>query len=594
MSPSSHLLGRATFADAPLQVAEDIWWVGAKSPDDEFQCHAYLLQHGKQSVLFDPGSSRSWPEIKRKIESLISFDDIRWFVVNHQGPDTCGAMTAIENQVTRSDAAWVTHWRAKVLLQSQALRLPFRLIDESGSKLDLGGRQLRFIFTPYLHFPGAFNAFDKVSGTLFSSDLFSGFPRDHNVWANGLDDFESIRDFHVHYMPHRDVLLHTLLELEKLPIRTIAPQHGKLITGANVPLFFGRLKGLDCGLFLHTHKEADFQHLKLLNNLLRDTLETLVEETDFRVIAHQITKRISKILPVQRTDFVARMDAQQLLWLSSSDRFRGSILAMPPAFGALKATADNWQSQYQNVLLDKALPALLRSQDALVVPLFANQDHAFVGFAILQMEAGFHPSAEIDEVLHQVTQPIGVAIERELVNRQLELERDAVYERSIRDPLTGLFTRRYLDDSVKRMVELHRRDKNAGFAMLMADIDHFKAVNDTYGHLAGDDMLQAVASILVENSRDSDFPVRFGGEEFAIFLPLTSIADAKVVAERIRLEVEALSVETDSGPVAVTISLGIAEHLPQEDLSDLIKKADVALYEAKETGRNRICIFSQQ
>jgi diguanylate cyclase (GGDEF)-like protein len=88
--------------------------------------------------------------------------------------------------------------------------------------------------------------------------------------------------------------------------------------------------------------------------------------------------------------------------------------------------------------------------------------------------------------------------------------------------------------------------------------------------------------------------VRFGGEEFAIFLPLTSSLDARVVAERIRVEVEALTTETDSGPVKVTISLGIAEHLPQESLSELIKKADTALYEAKETGRNRICIFSQQ
>jgi len=79
------------FGDEPIQVAPDLWWVGGRIEDDPFQCHAYLLCRGNQSVLFDPGSVLTWPETKRKIETLISFDDIRWFVVQHQDPDICRA-----------------------------------------------------------------------------------------------------------------------------------------------------------------------------------------------------------------------------------------------------------------------------------------------------------------------------------------------------------------------------------------------------------------------------------------------------------------------------------------------------------------------
>lgn len=594
MSAASHPLRGAAFTDEPIEIAKNLWWVGARLPDEEFQCHAYLLKHGDQSVLFDPGSLLTWKETRRKLDGLIDFNDIRYFVLHHQDPDICSAMPMIEKQITREDAVWVTHWRAAVLLKHQAPRLPFWLIDEHDWCLDLGGRKLDFVFTPYLHFPGAFGTYDSAVKTFLSSDLFGGFSKDEMALADGMNDFEGVRAFHEHYMPTHDVLLHTMLNLEKLDIELIAPQHGKLIGDKDVKLYISRLKELDCGLFLLTHKDSDIQHLMSLNNLLRDTLETMVVERDFRVIAGHIMERVGDVMPIKNTEFLARMGNGSLLWLSASDRFRGTVIDSPPVFKAIDAVASSWKNHFKEALLEDGIPFEVDRVNDLVVPLFTNHDHAFMGFAILQMKDGFHPSAELDEILHRVTQPIGVAIERELVNRQLEMERDTVYERSIRDPLTNLFTRRYLDDSAKRMVELHRRDESAGFAMLMADIDHFKAVNDTYGHLAGDDVLKAVAAILIKNSRESDFPVRFGGEEFAIFLPLTSSTDGHVIAERIRSEVEALTVATDSGPVEVTISLGIAEHLAHEDLSDLIKKADVALYEAKDTGRNRICTFPTQ
>ncbi|MEN9378070.1 MAG: hypothetical protein RL710_3227, partial [Pseudomonadota bacterium] len=177
------------------------------------------------------------------------------------------------------------------------------------------------------------------------------------------------------------------------------------------------------------------------------------------------------------------------------------------------------------------------------------------------------------------------AQEREQANK-IQLQSQAIYESAIRDPLTGLYTRLYMKDSVASLLDSHESGKITDVSMVIFDIDHFKRVNDTYGHKHGDLVLSQVAAVVRRQSRGTDIPIRFGGEEFLVFLP-ANIASAFALAERVRKEVEGLILELDSATIKVTISGGVATHTRGETLEDFMQRADQFLYHAKENGRNR-------
>ncbi|WIV10497.1 diguanylate cyclase [Proteiniborus sp. MB09-C3] len=158
------------------------------------------------------------------------------------------------------------------------------------------------------------------------------------------------------------------------------------------------------------------------------------------------------------------------------------------------------------------------------------------------------------------------------------------------DKLTGVFTRKYFDSTFKDYISMARRDGKK-FSVIMIDIDKFKNVNDTFGHRKGDVVLGKIGNIILENVRKSDIVGRYGGEEFIVILPNTTIKEGEAVAEKIRKTVEKSNLINESYPI--TISLGISsfpEHGQTED--ELIEKADQASYVAKETGRNRSIVWS--
>ena len=157
------------------------------------------------------------------------------------------------------------------------------------------------------------------------------------------------------------------------------------------------------------------------------------------------------------------------------------------------------------------------------------------------------------------------------------------------DALTNLNNRRQFEVRLKQEIATTKRQKNPLCAM-MIDIDFFKKVNDTYGHASGDAVLRTVASIIKEHLRESDIPSRYGGEEFAVLLPYTHIEEAKIVGERLRKAVEETPIPIDKKNINVTISMGLAEFNVNETGEELFKRADSALYEAKEGGRNRVCV----
>lgn len=156
------------------------------------------------------------------------------------------------------------------------------------------------------------------------------------------------------------------------------------------------------------------------------------------------------------------------------------------------------------------------------------------------------------------------------------------------DPLTGLFNRRYLEATTARELARGRREQLPA-ALLLLDIDHFKSINDRYGHAQGDEVLRQFGALLQGGTRREDVPCRLGGEEFVLLLPGMPISNALARAEQIRQEVEALTVASSQGAMRVTISIGVASFPAHgECLDDLIKCADLALYAVKRSGRNGV------
>jgi diguanylate cyclase (GGDEF)-like protein len=167
-------------------------------------------------------------------------------------------------------------------------------------------------------------------------------------------------------------------------------------------------------------------------------------------------------------------------------------------------------------------------------------------------------------------------------------------ESALRDAMTGLYNRRFLEEYVGTLIAGSQRRK-APFAVLMLDLDFFKQVNDTHGHEAGDKVIKMLADLLQRNVRSSDMAVRYGGEEFLIVLLDTKADAAMKVAEKIRSDVEGTKIPLASTMLQKTISIGVAEYPNDSDTFwQVVKFADVALYQAKSGGRNRVVRFSPE
>ncbi len=157
---------------------------------------------------------------------------------------------------------------------------------------------------------------------------------------------------------------------------------------------------------------------------------------------------------------------------------------------------------------------------------------------------------------------------------------------ALRDRLTNLYTRSVLDDMLQKEWSLHAG--KSALSIIMCDIDHFKELNDTYGHQTGDHVLKKVALVLESQCRFTDFCVRYGGEEFLLFMIHTSLDEALLLARRIQKKVRALD-DRFGVPRKMTMSFGVVDNSAAADAYDLIRQADLELYRAKRTGRDKIC-----
>ncbi len=550
-----------------VEIAPRVWWVGSLLTNDRLQCHVYLIEQGDQSVLIDPGSALTAPEVIRKVDQVVGGRNVRWLVCSHAAPDIIGALPALEAHGLHPEARIVTHWRDQALIVHCGTQLPFWRIERHQWRLALGDRTLRFVFTPYLHFAGAFVTFDEATGTLFSSDLFGGFDAERTLYAETERYFDAIRSYHEHYMPSREILAHAVRQLRSLPLERIAPQHGQVIPRPLIASIMDRLETLECGVYLLSRDEPGLAFLLEANRTIHDVVDTLVREQHFAAVAAFLADLAVRNLDALYLEIWSG-EGDLMLVFERADGFAGHP-GEPP-------------TDVRHVIDGGAPPDGTRVIWALRSPVSERVSGAAV--------IGFSTPTVIDDatlaVIGQITGLVEVGLEREVMRRTAELERVAWHERAVHDSLTGLYNRASLVDVLERLFRADDVQDSPRVAVLMVDVDHFKEINDTFSHAMGDRVLQHVAAALTQSVRPTDVVFRYGGEEFLVVLTDVDLEVAASVAERMRQNVSAPCTERPT----VSVSVGLVLRQKDESPDLVMARADAALYRAKAAGRDRVIV----
>jgi len=238
--------------------------------------------------------------------------------------------------------------------------------------------------------------------------------------------------------------------------------------------------------------------------------------------------------------------------------------------------------------LTKNITAAYHDIPIIVITGFATIEHA-----VESMKAGAYDFITKPFNVDQIKITVQKALETKRLQK-LAQEREFYKQLSNSDEMTGLANYRYCSEMLQKEVERAYR-YNRPLSLMMIDIDDFKACNDTYGHLAGDQVLKQIASLIKKTTRDSDMVARYGGEEFTVLLPETTEEEAQVVAERIRDAVAKFKFKTETNkPIGhLTITIGLSTlPLKAANKRDLIRTADFALYQGKAAGKIRVVVFS--
>ncbi|MFK5893477.1 MAG: diguanylate cyclase [Pseudomonadota bacterium] len=560
-----------------IEVANKIYWVGSYLENDPFQCHAYLIENGNESILVDPGSMLGFESLIIKTRAIIALENIKYIILHHQDPDLCACVPAIEKLINRNDLQIVTHSRMTVLIKHYLITSRFYIIDHNDLKLVTNnGLSLDFITTPYCHSPGAFVSYQAENKILFSSDIFGGLEESWAFYATK-DYFQQAKEFHASYMPGKDIFNNALRKIEQLDIDLITPQHGSIIQKKYIPQLIEDMKNLDCGLYIEDKYNDEL--LDVINQL-KASKQALIKQEQF--LQDVVDGSVDPIM-------VINIDYSISLMNESAKQ-----LAHPEFIADLKHPKCYEVSHHRNQPCNGKndpcpLKMVIEQKQAIRVthnhPL-ANGESQYVELSakpLLDDEGNVYA---IVESAHDITFHLNN-------HKQLSEQKEIAEYKANHDHLTGLPTRTLLMDRLYQAVKQAERNSNK-VAILFIDLDNFKPINDTLGHQAGDTVLQEIASRFQKILRQVDTIARIGGDEFVIIF--NSLKQHQDVIEVVNKLIESIKkpITINIQTAKVTLSIGISIY-PDDGLESevLLQNADRAMYIAKAMGRDRYHFFNQ-
>ena len=531
-------------AAAERDLGNGYHWVGSTTIDYDLRCNPYLLVDGDDAVLFDPGSLLDIHEVMDNVRAIVPLEKVRHVVLHHQDPDFVSGVPALLAAGMKFEL--VTHWRTWTLIRYYGIETPLYLVDEHDHLLTLGsGRLLRFIPTPYLHFPGSIATWDKAAKFLLSSDLFGAITPRWSLFAD-LDYMEGMKAFHEHYMPGNDILRPVMDQFLGLPIQAILPQHGSIIRGDVRPYILA-LRDLECG------------------TMMRPTRKDLEKAGGWRVPLEEMLGRVAAMYGM---DFLAEFARALEVDIDPQDR-----------------TVRGYSGSGEQIWL--ALPATLKSLRGpsalnLVEPLARR----------LSREYGLPMPPALDRVVAASENRVDVAA-------SVSHSSDAL----ARDPVTGMYNekvfRSFLNDRVQAVMSTPAAECADDDCLAVFGIDEgLGTIELHHGPNEVESVLKGIARIFNE-VRHSEHPVfRLYGATFALWLPCTGFDAALAECDSVRKRVQ----ESKTFIEQLTVSAGLvtlSELRPsvgtdaQGLVGSLNEVAIRRLRLAKKRGGNMICTSTE-
>ncbi len=524
----------------PALIADGIYWVGSSQRSGALQCNPYLILDGDEAVLVDPGSVLDFEDVLKNVKSLTPIDKISYVVLHHQDPDFCASVPSFEKEGAKFKI--VTQWRAQVLIQYYGVRSDYYIVDEHDYRLRLrSGREITFVPTPYLHFPGGFASYDSKTKTLFSSDLFGSMSTEWSLFAQ--DGYiEKMKTFHEHDMPSNDILRPVMETFMMMDIRTIAPQHGSVIK-QDVIAHIRALRDLECGTFLN-----------LVKKNMKDAGGCIG-------VCGTVVRRLKSMYPHSEV-----MEALSGLGLDL-DRETGDIK------DCNSSGLELWEKLFDAIYRNKGLKWLL-AIEPLAYRLSREYDLPLPRIFRSQVKNA-HQEAEIlkEEVLE-----LRQIVER--LNKNVEQAQGTMTT----CPVTGLYNEDFLKAYLEtELANVDTKDyENRCLALL--SIDNISRLQFLFGTAEVDNTIRGVASLIAEMSHDGHLLFRLQGPVIACFMPNTAKAAAESFADECRNRIKASRRFVEEVTVSVGVSClrelatgGIAvEEMPSRMLSIAATRVRIA------------------
>lgn len=537
-----------------IEIAEGIYWVGAREKSAGLQCNPYLLVDGNEAVLIDPGSVLDCEYVYKNVCNIVPPEAIKRVILHHQDPDLCSSLPIFERIGLNFQI--VTHWRTSLLVKYYGVKSDYYIVNENKFQLTLeSGRVLSFIPAPYLHFPGAIITYDPKTQTLFSGDVFGAFSDSDSLYAQG-DYIEKMKTFHEHYMPSNQILRPVMETLLALPISRIAPQHGSIIE-KNPTDYIKVLRDLECGAFLRPIKK------------------NLNDSGGYSAVCNIVLRRCAGLYGKEETAALfdgtgINLDAD--MQLTKTDK---------PGY-------EMWDLIFDRIFAVKGIQWLIALE-----PLARN----------LATEYDIPiPEAMSGNLIYAEKEAIKLSEEnRELLAAKKELERGLlqVQEKMLRSSVTGFynfdFFKTYLKEEVSRS---DGQNSQVGLTLILIGLDNIANIKYKYGDNTVDEVFKTTAILLRQMSDDYQIYFKLQGSLFACLLPRVSKVRAYELAEQIRTAVAFSKKYVQQ----VTASIGLvclgeleaSDYVPDELAERFFEAANARVRIARNKGGNTVCIPSDE
>jgi PleD family two-component response regulator/glyoxylase-like metal-dependent hydrolase (beta-lactamase superfamily II) len=487
-----------------FQVTQDIYHIGDSSLRMGLDCNPYLFLDGEEAVVIDPGSPLDFEVVLANLQALVPLEKIKYIIVHHQDPDFVAALPLLESYVPHAKV--VTSWRTMTLIQYYGINLEYYIIDDHDWQLELAsGRILKFIRTPYLHFPGAFTTYDSSNQILFSSDLFGAISYNRTPYA---DDayLEKMLTFHENYMPGNKLLRPVMDIFLSMPIRMILPQHGSIID-REPQKYIEALRELECGA-MSTVVKQDLKKSGGYRVIFNDVLKRYLAIFDAEKV-WETFEQIDLFSFDEDKQIVDYLDEGQIVWdklfaaIANRNGYRW-ITVIEPFVRRL--------SEIYDIEIPHVVSTLLETMDE------ANT-------ALLK--------------------------EKEELDKKIRI----IEERLTRCPVTGLHNELFLTNLL--ISELENEDwRDIGTVMLIS-IDDFAEIKYRYGEEESRVTLQNMAYLLLQMF-DKNTVFKMTSVDFAVYLKEVTAEEAVQKAEKFRK----LAEESQGFIIQQTVSIALS--FPQD------------------------------